>query len=105
MLKTESKDDKSMLILIDLDGTLTDTAHERFKPFKDGLDETNIRNIPIIKGATEFISELQRNGHKPVIISDSHPKYVIKIAEEVFKIPALSLADKPNTGKTINYIK
>ena len=29
-----------MILLIDLDGTLTDTAHENFKPFKDGLQET-----------------------------------------------------------------
>ena len=27
------------ILLIDLDGTLTDTAHEKFKPFKDGLKE------------------------------------------------------------------
>lgn len=94
-----------MILLIDLDGTLTDTAHEKFKPYKDGLEETDLSNIPLIPGAKEFISYLQTNGHKPVIISDSHPKYVNKIANEVFKIPALSLADKPNPTKTANYLQ
>lgn len=94
-----------MILLIDLDGTLTDTAHEKFKPYKDGLEETDLSNIPLISGAKEFISKLQSNGHKPVIISDSHPKYVNKIANEIFKIPALSLADKPNPTKTANYLQ
>lgn len=94
-----------MILLIDLDGTLTDTAHEKFKPYKDGLEETDLSNIPLIPGAKEFISYLQSNGNKPFIISDSHPKYVNKIATEVFKIPALSLADKPNPTKTANYLQ
>ena len=94
-----------MILLIDLDGTLTDTAHEKFKPYKDGLEVTDLSKIPLIPGAKEFISNLQLNGHKPFIISDSHPKYVNKIANEVFKIPALSLADKPNPTKTANYLQ
>lgn len=93
-----------MILLIDLDGTLTDTAHEKFKPYKDGLEETDLSKIPLIRGAKEFISNLQSNGHRPIIISDSHPKYVNKIANEIFKIPALSLADKPNPTKTANYL-
>lgn len=93
-----------MLVLIDLDGTLTDTAHEKFKPLKDGLEETLFEEIPIIKGACEFISKLQHLGHKPLIISDSHPRYVNEIAEKIFKIPALSLADKPNPEKTLAFI-
>lgn len=94
-----------MIILIDLDGTLTDTAHEKFKPYKDGLEETDLANLPLISGAKEFVKELQSNGHKPIIISDSHPKYVNKIANEIFKIPALSLADKPNPTKTANFLQ
>ncbi len=94
-----------MILLIDLDGTLTDTAHEKFKPFKDGLEETDLPKIPLISGAREFIKKLQTDGHKPVIISDSHPKYVNKIANDIFKIPALSLADKPNPTKTANYLQ
>lgn len=94
-----------MILLIDLDGTLTDTAHEKFKPFKDGLEETDLSKIPLILGAKEFISKLQSDGHKPVIISDSHPKYVNKIANDIFKIPALSLSDKPNPTKTANYLQ
>lgn len=94
-----------MILLIDLDGTLTDTAHEKFKPFKDGLEETDLSKIPLIPGAKEFINKLQSDGHKPVIISDSHPKYVNKIANDIFKIPALSLADKPNPTKTENYLQ
>lgn len=94
-----------MILLIDLDGTLTDTAHEKFKPYKDGLEETDLSKIPLFLGAKEFIKKLQSNGHKPVIISDSHPKYVNKIANDIFKIPALSLADKPNQTKTANYLQ
>ncbi|MBX2967047.1 MAG: hypothetical protein KF845_12955 [Cyclobacteriaceae bacterium] len=93
-----------MIILIDLDGTLTDTAHERFKPFKDGLQETVIENIPIFRGAKQFIINLINAGHKPIILSDSHPKYVNKIAQQIFQIPAISLTDKPNVEKTLNYI-
>lgn len=94
-----------MLVLIDLDGTLTDTAHARFKPFKDGLEETAVQTIPVIEGAEEFIAELQKQGHTPLIISDSHPKYVNKIAKQIFRIPALSLADKPNSAKTLAFLK
>jgi beta-phosphoglucomutase-like phosphatase (HAD superfamily) len=94
-----------MIILIDLDGTLTDTAHEKFKPYKDGVQETNLTEIPLIQGAKEFIATLQSNGHKPIIISDSHPRYVNKIAETVFRIPALSLSDKPNPTKTAAYLQ
>jgi beta-phosphoglucomutase-like phosphatase (HAD superfamily) len=93
-----------MIILIDLDGTLTDTAHEEYKPFKDGEIETDHSKIPLIHGALDFISTLKSNGHKPIIISDSHPRYVNKIAGEIFKIPALSLADKPNPTKTAHYL-
>ena len=94
-----------MIILIDLDGTLTDTAHEQYKPFKDGIEDTDLSKIPLFQGAKEFISKLQSDGHKPFIISDSHPNYVNKIANGVFKIPALSLADKPNPTKTANYLQ
>ena len=94
-----------MILLIDLDGTLTDTAHEKFKPYKDGLEETDLSKIPLIPGAKEFLNKLQSDGHKPVIISDSHPKYINKIANDIFKIPALSLADKPNPTKTANYLQ
>jgi hypothetical protein len=45
------------------------------------------------------------DGHIPIIISDSHPKYVNKIANDIFKIPALSLADKPNPTKTASYLQ
>jgi len=95
----------SMIVLIDLDGTLTDTTHEQFKPFKDGLQDTDLSKIPLFTGALEFIEELKAKGHIPIIISDSHPKYVNKISNEIFKISALSLADKPNPTKTANYLQ
>lgn len=94
-----------MIILIDLDGTLTDTAHEKFKPLKDGKQQTVVANIPLFQGAIEFISYIKIKGHKPIIISDSHPDYVNIIAKEIFKIPAVSLTDKPNVEKTTNYIQ
>ena len=45
-----------MIIIIDLDGTLTNTAHPQFKRMKDGLDETSISTIPVFEGAVEFIN-------------------------------------------------
>ena len=47
-----------MIILIDLDGTLTDTAHEKFKPYKDGKQQTVLSDIPLIQGAKEFIADV-----------------------------------------------
>ena len=94
-----------MIILLDLDGTLTDTVHEKFKPFKDGKEPTIISDIPLIQGAREFIIEIQAKGHIAIIVSDSHPDYVNKISNEIFKIPAVSLTDKPNIEKTLKFIE
>lgn len=105
-----------MIILIDLDGTLTDTAHEKFKPYKDGLEEIDLTKIPLIFGAKEFIETIKLNGHFPVIVSDSHPRYVKKIAKEIFNLnpedifnsgelnQVICLADKPNIEKTFNHL-
>ena len=50
-----------MVILLDLDGTLTDTAHEKFKPLKDGIKDFAISEIPIFAGAVEFVNALTKN--------------------------------------------
>lgn len=97
------------LILLDLDGTLTNTADEYFKPMKDGLIETDVSKIPVFNGAVEFVSTLQRE-YIVVLVSDSHPRYVNKIATEIFGFnnqnykSVLSLADKPNQNKTISFL-
>lgn len=44
-----------MIVLIDLDGTLTNTANEKYKPYKDGVIEINLKETPIFNGAIEFI--------------------------------------------------
>jgi predicted HAD superfamily phosphohydrolase YqeG len=93
-----------MVILIDLDGTLTNTAHPQFKRMKDGLDETVISTIPTFNGAVEFINHQKRIGNKIIIVSDSHPKYVNKIATEIFNSEFIFLADKPNPDRTLEYI-
>ncbi len=93
-----------MIVFLDLDGTLTNTAHEWFKPFKDGIQEIDLNNVPLFNGAKQFVEDLQKEGHRPIILSDSHPKYVNKIAQQIFQIPAISLTDKPNAEKTLNYI-
>lgn len=92
------------ILFVDLDGVLINTAHSSFKPMKDGLEETDLSKIPLIKGAKEFIANQIEKGNRPVILSDSHPKYVDKIAKEIFKIESVSLTDKPNTQKTIAFI-
>lgn len=93
------------ILLIDLDGTLTDTANPYFKPMKDGLIETDLSKVPIIAGAIEFINDQKSKGNIPIITSDSHPKYVKKIANEIFKIDFIYLTDKPNIEKTVEQYK
>lgn len=94
-----------MIVLLDLDGTLTNTAKTSFKPMKDGKVETDLSQIPIFEGAKEFVNSLKNSGHIPIIASDSHPKYVNKIAENIFNIECISLCDKPNTSKILNFLK
>ena len=93
-----------MVILIDLDGTLTNTADEKYKVIKDGKQQTVISDIPIFQGAKEFIEDIQGKGHIPIIVSDSHPDYVNKIAKEIFGVSAVYLTDKPNNEKTSKFI-
>ncbi|MFV0211416.1 hypothetical protein OBK22_06350 [Empedobacter falsenii] len=108
-----------MYILLDLDGTLTDTAHPKFKNYKDGLQEFSSAEIPVINGAVNFIKTLRNLNHKLFIVSDSHPKYVKKIANEIFGFQIFDnklnysfnkfdyqdnviwLTDKPNVDKTV----
>lgn len=94
-----------MILLIDLDGTLTDTADKKFKPYKDGIEETDLERIPLISGAREFMQKLKLDNHQPYIVSDSHPRYVKRIAEEIFDVDFISLADKPNPKKTREFFK
>jgi phosphoglycolate phosphatase-like HAD superfamily hydrolase len=94
------------LILLDLDGTLTDTASGHFKKYKDGLEDFEVSTIPIISGAHAFIEELKKDmGIKIAIVSDSHPSYVNKISAFYFDVPCLALADKPNISKTKSFIE
>lgn len=93
-----------MVILIDLDGTLTNTAHPQFKRMKDGLDETVISVIPVFDGAIDFVNNQKTIGNQVVIVSDSHPKYVQKIATAIFGLEYIFLADKPNPDRTLEFI-
>ncbi|UBF25986.1 hypothetical protein K9N68_31365 [Kovacikia minuta CCNUW1] len=93
-------------LLIDLDGTLTDTADIALKPIKDGLVETNLAQIRVFEGATSFLSEARGLGFECIVLSDSHPRYVNPIVRNFFGgVAALSLADKPNTIKTLNFLQ
>ncbi len=96
-----------MILFLDLDGTLTHTTDPYFKEMKDGLEPTNIEFIKkyVFPHALDFIKEQISLGNKLYIISDSHPKYVQPIAENIFNLPYLSLADKPNDTKTRNFIE
>lgn len=88
-----------MLILIDLDGTITHTVHPSWKPYKDGYKNYNIEEvldqIHFIEGARDFLERQQKNGNSILIVSDSHPKYVEPISKYL-GVDCLSLADKPN---------
>jgi predicted HAD superfamily phosphohydrolase YqeG len=93
-------------LLIDLDGTLVDTADPALKPMKDGQAETDLSQIRVFEGATNFIAEAINLGFKCVVLSDSHPRYVNPIVKQLFgDIAALSLADKPNTSKTLKFFQ
>jgi FMN phosphatase YigB (HAD superfamily) len=92
------------IILLDLDGTLTNTAHASFKPMKDGKEETELSKIPLFDGALEFVKSLKEKGYEAIIASDSHPRYVRKIAEQIFDLEYISLCDKPNISKVRNYL-
>lgn len=70
-----------MIVFIDLDGTLIDTADICYKDIKDGLKDFNLSDIPLFPKAVEFISNLKSLGHRIIILSDSHPKYVRPIVE------------------------
>lgn len=94
-----------MILLLDLDGTLTNTAHPKFKEMKDGKVSTNVDEIPIFDGALDFIKEQKEKGNTLIIVSDSHPNYVKPIAESIFKIEFVCLTDKPNIEKTLTYIQ
>jgi len=87
------------IILIDLDGTLTNTAHVQYKLMKDGKVEINLAKIPIFEGAKEFIEHQKSINNKVIIVSDSHYKYVTKISHEIFNVASISLCDKPNINK------
>ena len=93
-------------LLIDLDGTLVDTANIALKPMKDGQVETDLSQIKIFDGAENFLTEAKNLGFECIVLSDSHPKYVNTIVRKLFgNIAALSLADKPNTLKTLGFFR
>ena len=92
-----------MLIFLDLDGTLVNTVHPSWKPYKDGLHDFPVTQIPLFAGVKEFIASRKTKGDSLVIVSDSHPRYVNPISE-MFGIEALSLADKPNNKKLNDFL-
>ena len=94
-----------MIVFVDLDGTLTHTADVKYKEFKDGVRDFNPTQIPLFHGSVDFISTLKNQGHRVIILSDSHPKYVRPIVEYYFNVEYLYLADKPNTAKTLSFIQ
>ena len=94
-----------MIIFVDLDGTLTHTADVKYKEYKDGLKIFNPSQIPMFQGSVDFISTLKNDGHRVIILSDSHPKYVRPIVEYYFNVEYIFLADKPNTAKTLSFIQ
>jgi hypothetical protein len=71
---------------------------------KDGLNETIVSKIPLFDGAVDFISYQKSLGNEVIIVYDSHPKYVQKIASELFQCDFVFLADKPNPDRTLDYI-
>lgn len=93
-------------LLIDLDGTLIDTADITLKPMKDGEVQTDLSQIRVFEGAREFLTHVRSLGFECLILSDSHPKYVNTIVKGHFdNAAALPLADKPNTLRTLKFLQ
>lgn len=97
-----------MLLLIDLDGTLINTVHPTWKPYKDGQENYSIEpylaQLPVFPGSKEFIESRRCRGDRIVIVSDSHTRYVKPICN-MFGVEFLSLVDKPNTSKFKQYLE
>lgn len=96
-----------MLILIDLDGTILNSVHPMWKPYKNGEDNYSIDNcldkLPFFPGAKEFLQKQKEIGNTVLIVSDSHPKYVESICKYI-DCDCISLADKPNKIKLSSYL-
>lgn len=69
-----------MLIFLDLDGTLINTVHPDWKPYKDGQKDYPVSQISIFTGVKEFIASRKAKGDFLVIVSDSHPRYANPIS-------------------------
>lgn len=93
-----------MFVLLDLDGTLINTASTKYKEYKDGVRQISIEDVPVFAGAREFVATLTNQGHKVYIISDSYPSYVKTISENIFHLEYLALSDKPNSSKTLRFL-
>lgn len=96
-----------MLILIDLDGTILNSIHSTWKPYKDGQGnyriDTYLDKLPFSSGAKEFLQAQKQKGNSILIVSDSHPKYVGPICKYI-ECDYVSLADKPNKTNLFNYL-
>lgn len=97
-----------MLLLLDLDGTLINTVHPSWKPYKDGQDNFKIDNyldqLPLVYGVKEFIQSRKDKQDDLLVVSDSHYKYVNPICS-MLGLDCVSLADKPNTKKLNEYLE
>ena len=100
--------DIRMLILIDLDGTLINTVHPTWRPYKDGQENCIIDNylaqLPVFPGAREFLNSRKAKGDHVVVVSDSHYRYVNPICN-MLGVECVSLADKPNTSKLNQFLE
>ena len=92
-----------MLIFVDLDGTLIDTTHPSWAPFRDGQVDVDVNLVHVFNGAIEFIRDFKNAGHRIVLVSDSHPRYVNRFKSS-FGLEGIDLADKPNTVKLNSFI-
>lgn len=101
------KSEAIMLLLIDLDGTIINTVHPSWKPYKDGQDNCSIEpllaQLPFVYGARDFLASRRTKGDDIVIVSDSHFRYVNPICN-MLNVECVSLSDKPNTSKLNQYL-
>jgi phosphoglycolate phosphatase-like HAD superfamily hydrolase len=94
-------------LLIDLDGTLIDTATPEYDRMRSGETEIDLTKMRACGGAIDFLKRARGMGYEPIVISEAHPKYVERAYEVFFKkycLTKLALADKPNTTKVVEFL-
>lgn len=93
-----------MLIFVDLDGTLINTALPAWEPYRKGQLNISFDCINFFDGAVNFVADLKQRGHKVIIVSNSYPEFVKYFANKL-GIEGVSMVGSPDSCILLNYIE